>query len=95
MATKVQRATSILNALADPATIDAALLTKIADAYAFTYRRGETLTSAEKAGLFIQVTRDHVRQIVNDVGESQVAAAAVAAHRAAGGSDIPIGSDGV
>lgn len=91
MATKIQRATAILNALADPATIDAALLTKIADAYAFTYRRGETLTSAEKAGLFIQVTRDQVRQIVQDAIRSQAAKAA------ADSADVTldIGSDGV
>ena len=90
MATKIQRATAILNALADPATIDAALLAKVGDAYAFTYRRGETLTSAEKAGLFIQVMRGQVRQIVRDAIQSQAAKAAADA------ADITldIGSDG-
>ena len=90
MATKIQRATAILNALADPATIDAALLTKLGDAYAFTYRRGETLTGAEKAGLFIQVTRDQIRQIVQDAIRSQ--AAKVAADAA--DATLDIGSDG-
>lgn len=91
MATKVQRATSILNALADPATIDAAKLTKIADAYAYTYRRGETLTGAEKAGLFIQVTRDQIQQIVRDAIQSQAAKAAADAADVV----LDIGSDGV
>lgn len=91
MANKVQRATAILNALADPATIDAALLTKVGDAYAFTYRRGETLTSAEKAGLFILVTRDQVRQIVHDAIQSQAAKAAADA----ADTTLDIGSDGV
>ena len=90
MATKVQRFTNILNALADPAVVDAALLTKVADAYAYTYRRGETLTSAEKAGLFIRVTREHITQIVQDAIKSQAAKAASDL------SDISlsIGSDG-
>src|SRR3990167_5172609 len=77
LATKIQRTTAILNALADPATIDAALLTKLGDAYAFTYRRGETLTATQKAGLFIQVTRDEIKRIVQDAIESQDKAAAI------------------
>ena len=90
MATKLQRATAILNALADPATIDAALLTKVADAYAFTYRRGETLTNTQKAGLFIQVTRDQIKQIVQDAIRSQAAKTAADA----ADSEISIGEDG-
>ncbi len=91
MATKIQRATNILNALADPATIDGVLLNKIADAYAFTYRRGEVLTATEKAGLFIQVTRDQIKQIVRDAIRSQAAAAAAAQADA----DVALGEDGV
>ena len=90
MATKIQRATSVLNALADPATIDAALLAKVGDAYAFTYRRGETLTALEKAGLFIRVTRDQIRQIVQDAIRSQAAETAADAADAS----LELGSDG-
>ena len=78
MANKIQRVTNIINALKDPDVIDGPLLTRIADAYAFTYRRGEALTATEKAGLFIQVMRDEVKRIVKNAIESQDAAAAIA-----------------
>lgn len=76
MATPVQRATSILTGLLDN-TPDAQLLTRIGDAYAFTYRRGETLTAAQKATVFINALRAAVKQIVLDSEKSQVAATAV------------------
>ena len=93
MATKIARAKAILDALADPATVDAALTTRIADAYAFTYRRGETLTATEKAGLFLQVTRNQIKEIVQNAGVSQDEATAkpalIAKHA------LEIGTDGV
>lgn len=91
MATKPQRAKAILDALADPATTDAAMLQTVGDAFAFTYRRGETLTQAQQAGLFIQVVRDFVVQITRDAIKSRAAAAA----SAAADSNVDLGSNGV
>ena len=77
MATPVQRATSILTGLLDN-TPGAQLLTRVGDAYAFSYRRGETLTAAQKATVFINAVRQQVKQVVLDAENSQIAANAVA-----------------
>lgn len=87
MATPVQRATSIATGLLDAAP-SAELLTRIGDAYAFAYRRGETLTAAQKATVFINVVRRQIMQEVLNAEESQVAAAVVAA-----GITIDLGVD--
>lgn len=76
MATPVQRSTSIVTGLID-GTPSAQLLTRIGDAYAYTYRRGVSLTAAEKAAVFINAVRQQVKQIVLDAEESQVKANAV------------------
>lgn len=76
MATPVQRATSIATGLLD-AWCCVEQLTRIGDAYAYTYRRGETLTAAQKATIFINEVRRHVRQVVLDAENSQIAANAV------------------
>ena len=89
MATPVQRATSILTGLLDSAP-DAQLLTRIGDAYAFTYRRGENLTAAQKATVFIDSIRREVRQTVLNAENSQVAPNAVT--QAA--ITVEIGNDG-
>lgn len=88
MATQVQRAIAILEACLND-TPDAAILTKIGDAYAFTYRRGETLTNAEKALLLVSTTRAHIKQITRDAIRSQAAATAADA----ADSEVEIGSD--
>lgn len=88
MATNVQRATAILDALVD-GTADQTVLAKVGDAYAFTYRRGETLNNQEKAGVFINQLRMSIKQIVRDAIKSQAAAAAAA--NADG--EISIGND--
>lgn len=75
MATNVQRATAILDALVD-GTADPTILAKVGDAYAFTYRRGETLNNQEKAVVFINVLRASIKQVVRDAIKSQAAAAA-------------------
>lgn len=77
MATPVQRATSILTGLLDN-TPDAQLLTRVGDAYTYTYRRGETLTAAQKATVFINAIRRQVTKEVLDAENSQIAANAVA-----------------
>jgi hypothetical protein len=91
MATKINRAISILNAMADPATVDNALALKVANAYAYTYRRGEVLTNEQKAGVFIAALRRMVQQTVTDSETSQAAETARAA--AVAGAQISIGTD--
>lgn len=76
MATPVQRATSIATGLLDAAP-SAELLTRIGDAYAYTYRRGETLTAAQKATVFINEVRRQIKRVVLDAENSQIAANAV------------------
>lgn len=88
MATPVQRATSIATGLLD-ASPSAELLTRMGDAYAYTYRRGETLTAAQKATVFINEVRRQIKQVVLDAEESQVKAAATAAS----GITVDLGSD--
>lgn len=56
MATHVARAKAAAEAIADK-TLSAALLNDIADAFAFTYRRGQVLTTEQKATVFINEMR--------------------------------------
>ncbi len=88
MATKVQRATSILNALADTTT-DPALLLKIADAYVFYYRNGQVLTPNEKAGLFIEVIRQEIKQLVSKALKNEAEVNATKDLEV----DLPLGTD--
>lgn len=88
MATPVQRATAILQACLDD-TPDAAVLGKVGDAYAFTYRRGETLTNNQKALLLVAEVRRVIKQVTADAIRSQAAAAAASAADA----DLDLGTD--
>lgn len=89
MATPVQRATAILQACSD-GTPDAAILTKVGDAFGFTFRRGETLTNNQKALLLVAEVRRVIKQITADAIRSQAADVAAAATDA----DVEIGNDG-
>lgn len=91
MATKPQRAMAILNACADPATVDNAMATRIGDAFAYTYRRDEVLTAAQKSGVFIYQIRKMIKQIVADAEVSQ--GLETERQRLAPLSDIAIGTD--
>jgi hypothetical protein len=88
MATPVQSASSIVEGLLG-APPSAELLTRIGNAYAFAYRRGETLTAAQKATVFINEIRRRVREEVLNAENSQIAATAVAA----AGITIDVGND--
>jgi hypothetical protein len=88
MATPAQRAKAIIDALHDGDT-DNARIGRILDAFAFTYRRGETLTTAQKATTFVVAVRRMVREVTLSADKSQVAATAIA-----GVSDIALGTDG-
>jgi hypothetical protein len=88
MATPLQRAKSIIDALHDGDT-DNARVGRILDAFAFTYRRGETLTNAQKATTFVVAIRRMVRQVTLDADRSQAAATAAAAI-----ANIDLGADG-
>ena len=90
MATKIVRAKAIIESLTD-ATVTNALALRIADAYAFTYARGQTLTNEQKAGVFIQSLRTLVKQVVRDAEISTAMEAARLA--AAPGAEIEIGID--
>lgn len=89
--TKVQRAKSILDALAD-SSVTNALALRVADAFAYTHRRGDTLTNEQKAGVILRVLRNHVKQVVRDAEISQ--ALEVERLRVEEGAEISIGSDG-
>lgn len=88
MATKVVRAKAVLDALADTAVTNQ-LAERVANAFAFTYQRGETLSNEEKAGVIVAKLRAFVRQIVENAEDSQTQAAAVAANK----SNLDIGND--
>jgi len=90
MATNVQRASAILDALVDGAA-DPTVLGKVGDAYSFIYQPGEVLTNQQKAGVFLHALRRDVKGIVRDAIRSQAAAAA--ADAADSDIDIDIGVD--
>lgn len=95
MATKVQRAVSILNALADPNTVTNVFAGRVANAFVYTYRRDldpAALTNEQKAGIVIRAVRDYVKQVVRDAEISQ----AMEATRVttAPTAEIDIGTDG-
>jgi hypothetical protein len=88
MATPAQRAKAIIDALHDGDT-DNDRVMRILNAFAFTNRRGETLTTPEKARTFIVAIRRMVRQVTLDADRSQAAATAAAAI-----AGIALGTDG-
>jgi hypothetical protein len=65
MATNIVRAKAAAEAIADK-TLTNQLLAEIGDAFAYTYRRGETLTNEQKATVFINTLRSFVKQVVRD-----------------------------
>lgn len=69
MATRYKRAANILEAFNDTVPTDERV-TNVIDAFAYTYRRGENLTQAEKATEFIKQVRQYTRQIVKDYNQS-------------------------
>lgn len=72
MATKAAKAKAIIDALADPVVVNAAMINRIANAFAFTYARDKTgLTQEEIAGLFLVALRDLVKQVVFDAEVSK------------------------
>lgn len=90
MATKMERVQTVLSTLKDtPVTLADAR--KVATAFGYTYRRGETLTNAQEAGVTLQELKRFIRQITRDANVSQAAAAAVAA--AAAGAAVDLGAD--
>lgn len=89
--TKVQRAKGILDLLSD-STLDNALALRVADAFSYTYRRDETLTNEQKAGVIIRVLRDFVKQVVRDA--EVTAAMETERRRVAASAEISIGTDG-
>lgn len=65
MATNIARAKIVAEGIADK-TLTNALLAEIGDAFAYTYRRGQTLTNEQKATVFINQLRSFVKQVVRD-----------------------------
>lgn len=65
MATHVARAKAAAEAIADK-TLSAALLNDIADAFAYTYRRGQVLTTEQKAIVFINEMRMFASGVVEN-----------------------------
>lgn len=93
MATLQERAKLVLENIADdPAKATNALAIKVANAFAAIYRPGETLTNAQKAGLFIFKMRQHVKDLVRTAEVE--AAKTTAGQAAAPGADIDLGADG-
>ena len=91
MATKVQRAKAVLDALADT-SVSNALALRVAKAFVFTYRREEVLTTnEEKADVVVQVLRGFIKQVVRDSEISQAMEAARVA--TAPGAEIDVGVD--
>ena len=60
-----KRNEAIAEAIADK-TLTNALLIDIADAFAYTYQRGKTLTNEQKAIVYINALRNFTKQIVRD-----------------------------
>lgn len=69
MATKLKRATNIIEAFNDILP-EEEKVNKIINAFAYTYQRNEELTQAEKASEFIKQIRLFTRQIVKDYNQS-------------------------
>jgi hypothetical protein len=93
MATKIQRAKSILDALRDPNPVTNAESVRVANAFAYTYARDRTdLTNEQKAGLFVQAIRNFVKQVIRDAEVS--VALEVERQRVAPGAEMDLGTDG-
>lgn len=85
MATKIERATAILTALADPNPVDTAKLTRVANAFA-VYSLMQTddldisaLTATQKADIFLVAVR---RLVMDTVRAAEIAKAVSDARKA-------------
>lgn len=65
MATNIVRAKAVAEGIADK-TLTNAVLGDIADAFAYTYQRGKTLTNEEKATVYVNALRAFTKQVVRD-----------------------------
>lgn len=92
MATKSQKAKAIIDALADPVVVNAAMTNRIAQAFVYTYTRNRVVTLDEAAGLFLVALRNMVKQVVYDAEVSKLMEATRLAADAA--AKIDLGSDG-
>lgn len=88
MATRNERLKTIMDALAETDT-PAPALAKIRDAFAFTYRRGETLNNQQASGVALIQLKRLVRQITRDAIRSQAAAEAAKSADA----DVDLGTE--
>lgn len=88
MATRNERLKTIMDALTETDTPVPAL-NKIRDAFAFTYRRGETLNNQQASGVVLIQLKRLVRQITRDAIRSQAAAEASARSDA----DVDLGTE--
>lgn len=89
MATRNERLKTIMDALTETDT-PVGSLNKVRGAFGFTYRRGETLTNAQEAGVVLIQLKRMIRQVTRDAIRSQ--AAAIAADAA--DSDVDLGTEG-
>lgn len=93
MATKINRAIAVLNALKDPLTVTNPEAVRVAAAFAYTYARAQAgLTNEQKAGLFLLAVRDFVKGVVRDAEMSQ--ALEVERLRVAASTEMDLGTDG-
>ena len=92
MATKSQKAKAIIDALADPIVVNAAMTNRIAQAFAYTYARDRVVTLDEAAGLFLVALRNQVKQVLYDAEVSKKMEATRLAEDAA--AKIDLGNDG-
>ena len=86
--TRNERLKTIIDALTETDT-PAPALAKIRDAFAFTYRRGETLNNQQASGVVLIQLKRMIRQITRDAIRLQ--AAAEAAENA--DSDVNLGTE--
>lgn len=93
MATRSAKAKAIIDALADPVIVNAAMTNRIAQAFAYTYARNRVVTLDEAAGLFLVALRNMVKQVVYDAEVSKKMEATRLAEDAA--AKIDLGNDGV
>lgn len=93
MATKMERLQIVL-ATAKNADVTLNETRRVADAYAFTYARGETLTNPQKAGVALREIKRAIRQVTRDAITSQAAAAAAAEAEAEATLDLGGDEDG-
>ena len=92
MASKSAKAKAVIDALADPVVVNAAMTNRIAQAFAYIYARDRVVTLDEAAGLFLVALRNMVKQVVYDAELSKKMEATRLAEDAA--AKIDLGSDG-